>query len=212
MSDYRLMADVPVCVTPSGAYHAATAREDDAARRVLFGILSQPRTPVLTLPALVGWAGLGEEDALALLHRMQFLGWIAAEPVARDVPSVHMDEDMPALLSRMSARKRAMLADAEGFQLASSGFTHEAAEQLAALAAELTAVHQRYHGLVHGNLRLNAGGIALVDAAGHGQVCVWPLTLGSQSFLLIVAGVPLLHGRAFADAIWGLAHRYATPA
>ncbi len=96
--------------------------------------------------------------------------------------------------------------------ISSSGFTHEAAEQLAALAAELTAVHQRYHGLVHGNLRLNAGGIALVDAAGHGQVCVWPLTLGSHSFLLIVAGVPLLHGRAFADAIWGLAHRYATPA
>ena len=33
-----------------------------------------------------------------------------------------------------------------------------------------------------------------------------------HSFLLIVAGIPLLHRRAFADAIWGLAHRYAAPA
>ena len=79
-------------------------------------------------------------------------------------------------------------------------------------AAELAAIHQRYRGLLRGNLRLNAGGLATVDAAGHSQLGLWPLSVRGQGFLLVIAGAPQLDRRAFADAVWGLAHRYAAAA
>lgn len=213
MSDYELIPDVFVSVTPAGAYYAVSGAEDEPARRLLFGILAEPRTPTLSPARLCEWTDDDDPDrALALLHRVQSVGWVTAETVPRDVPGMRMETDMPALLRQLSDRQRALLADPEGFQLANSGFTHEAAEQLAALAAELAAIHLRYRGLLRGNLRLNAGGLATVDAAGHSQLGLWPLSVRGQGFLLVIAGAPRLERRAFADAIWGLAHRYATAA
>lgn len=213
MSDYELIPDVFVSVTPAGAYYAVGSAEDEPARRLLFGILAEPRTPALSVERLCEWSGESSaDDALALLHRVQSVGWVSAESTARDVPGMRMEQDMPALLRQLSDRQRALLADPEGFQLANSGFTHEAAEQLAALAAELAAIHQRYRGLLRGNLRLNAGGLATVDAAGHSQLGLWPLSVRGQGFLLVIAGAPQLDRRAFADAVWGLAHRYAAAA
>lgn len=213
MSDYELIPDVFISVTPAGAYYAVSGADDEPARRLLFGILAEPRTPALTVARLCEWIGETDtEQVLELLHRVQSVGWVTAETVARDVPGMRMETDMPALLRQLSDRQRALLADPEGFQLANSGFTHEAAEQLAALAAELAAIHQRYRGLLRGNLRLNAGGLATVDAAGHSQLGLWPLSIRGQGFLLVIAGAPQLDRRAFADAVWGLSHRYAAAA
>lgn len=210
MSEFELIPDVFVSVTPAGAYYAVASAEDEPARRLLFGILAEPRTPALSVERVCAWTGEANPDeAMALLHRVQSVGWVCAESSAREVPPMRMEQDMPALLRQLSDRQRALLADPEGFQLANSGFTHEAAEQLAALAAELATIHQRYRGLLRGNLRLNAGGLAAVDAAGHSQLGLWPLSVRGQDFLLVIAGAPQLDRRAFADAIWGLAHRYA---
>lgn len=210
MSDYQLLSDVHVHVTPAGAYYAASAQEDEAARRLLHAILAQPRTPLLDIDSLCRWSGQSSrDDALALLHRMQVVGWLRGADEARDAPGAHLEQDMPALLARLSASQRALLADEQGLTLALSGFSHEAGEQLAALAAEFAALHRRYRGVLHGNLRLNVGGVAAVDAAGNAQLGTWPLYIGGQAFLLVIAGLPLLHGAAFSDTVWGLTRRYA---
>ena len=209
MSEYELLADVHVMVTPAGAYYAVSSREDDAARRLLFAILREARTPLLDLKRLCAWSGHGEDDALALLHRMQEVGWLCATEDLRDAPTAHFEQDIPALLAQMSGSERALLADEQGFALAVAGFSHEAGEELAALGAELAALHVRYQGLLRGNLRLNAGGLAAVDAAGHAQLGVWPMRIGEQSFVLIIGGMPLLHTRAYSDTVWGLTRRYA---
>ncbi len=210
MSDYELIGDVYANVTPAGAYYAASGTEDEPARRLLFGILAEARTPLLSIELLCAWSGQDSpDDALALLHRMQVVGWLDAESQARDAPAAHLERDMPGLLAQLSDGQRALLADEQGFQLAQSGFSHEAGEQLAALAAELAALHARYRGLLRGNLRLNVGGLAAVDAAGHSQLGVWPLNIGAQSFVLIIAGLPRLNSVAFSDTVWGLTRRYS---
>lgn len=210
MSEYELLPDVFVAVTPAGAYHAALGTDDDPARRLLLGILREPATPAPSVERLIAWSGLADpESALALLHRMQSVGWIRAEAAPREVPSTRMEQDIPDLLRQLSTEHRALLADGTGLQLASSGFTHEAAEGIAALAADLAMVHTRHRGLLHGNLRLHRGGIATVDAAGNSQLGLWPLAIGRQDFLLVVAGAPLFNHTAFADMVWGLTRRYA---
>ena len=237
MSEYELLPDVFVSVTPAGAYHAAVGGAylravggadlgavggaaggsvgagDDPAHRLLVGILGEPRTPEPAPERLAAWTGLTDpEAALALLHRVQSVGWVRAETVARDAPSARIEQDIPGLLRQLSTEQRALLADATGFQLASSGFAHESAEGIAALAADLAMVHARHQGLLHGNLRLHRGGIATVDAAGNSQLGLWPLAIGTHAFLLVVAGAPLFNHAAFADMVWGLTRRYAASA
>jgi hypothetical protein len=210
MSEYQLIANTYAAVTPAGAYYAATVTEDEPARRLLLGMLGAPHTVQLSTERLLEWSGLeAEADALALLHHVQSVRWVCGEATAREAPRMQFEQDMPALLQSLSSQQRALLADAGGLQLASCGFAHESAEQVSALAADLAALHDRYAGLLRGNLRLRAGGIAVVDAAGSGQLGAWPLAIGKQTFLLVVAGAPLFHRQAFADLIWALISRYA---
>lgn len=212
MSDLELVPGLFASVTPAGAFRAVTDPGDSPPRRVLLGLLGEARTSALTTARVCAWSGDPDPaSALDLLQRMQAVGWLSAETAARDVPGTRMDDELPALLAQLSDRRTAMLADAEGFHLSSVGFTHEAAEQVAALAAELAGIHRRYASLLRGNLRLDAAGLSIVDAAGFSQLAVWPLVFRDQTFLLVVAGVPMLDRRAFADAVWGLVHRYATP-
>lgn len=221
MSEYELLPDVFVSVTPAGAYHAAvggaqraaSTTADDPACRLLAGILGEPRTPEPTPERVAAWTGLADVDAaLAMLHRVQSVGWVRAETAAREAPSARIEQDIPGLLRQLSTEQRALLADATGLQLASSGFAHESAEGIAALAADLAMVHTRHQGLLHGNLRLHRGGIATVDAAGNSQLGLWPLAIGTHAFLLVVAGAPLFNHAAFADMVWGLTRRYAAAA
>ena len=210
MSDLEFPRDLPLSVTPAGAYYAVSDPAQDAARRLLLGILREPRTPLPSAERLCAWSGCERlEEAREVLERLYAVGWVAADATPREVPSVHFEQDLPALLARLSSRGRALLADAEGFQIALAGFSHEAGEEIAALAAELAGLHARFSGLLRGNLRLPAGGLAAVDAAGHSQLGLWPMAFGGRRFLLVVAGLPLFHQRAYADTVWGLAHRYA---
>lgn len=210
MSEYQLISDTYAAVTPAGAYYAASVTEDEPARRLLLGMLGAPHTVQLTGERLREWSGFASDaDALALLHHVQSVRWVCGETSPRGAPRTQFEQDMPALLQTLSSQQRALLADAGGLQLASCGFAHESAEQVAALAADLAALHARYAGLLRGNLRLRAGGIATVDAAGSSQLGVWPLAIGKQTFLLVIAGAPLFHRQSFADLIWALVSRYA---
>lgn len=197
-------------VTPAGAYHATSGCGDEPARRLLLGMLAEPRTPEISPERACVWSGLADgRDALALLDRMQSLGWIAPAAEARAVPRLHMERDVPALLAQLSGEGRTLLADADGLQLASCGFASADVERIAALAAELAGVFERHQGLLRGNLQLRAGGLAVVDAAGNSQLGLWPLAMHGASFLLVIGGPPLFNRPAFVDLVWGLVERYA---
>lgn len=210
MSEFELEDGLYASVTSAGAYHACGRGEGGPGRDLLLGLLSEPATPRLDVGHLREWAGLQNDDqALALLHHVQQAHWVEGLPQAREAPRLRLERDAPALLEQLSDSRCALLADGDGLQLAVAGFTHEAAEQTAAWAAELAGVLERYDGLLRGNLRLRAGGLAAVDAAGNSQLGLWPLRVRNETFLLVIGGAPLLNRRAFADLVWGLVKRYA---
>ena len=101
-----------------------------------------------------------------------------------------------------------MLADRQGFYLGTAGFTHETAEELSALSADLASLHQRHSGLLANNLGIGSGAWGVIDAAGNSQVGFWPLYVGEQRFALVLAGVPRMNQQALVNLIWILNQRY----
>lgn len=210
MSEYELISNAHVGVTPAGAYYAASGREPTAARTLLFALMAQSLTPTLSAEKVCQWAQTSNEDEAAeLLYRMQSVGWIKGLRAAQTAPETHMERDVPGLLKELAVDGRALLADSQGFFLSASGFAHETAEALGALAADIGAVASRHDGLVRENLGIDSAAWSVVDAAGHSRMGFWPLFIGNQHFVLVVSGEPCLHRTAFAHLVWGLTRRYA---
>ena len=208
----ELSVDEGLYLLPSaaGAYYAASASKDDPPRTLLRALLRgdvAPRIGEHGLAQLVG--GEDEQAALELLERVQDLGWIQGLERPRRAPEGSLEQILPGLLEPLSNKGRAMLADPQGFHLSSAGFVHELAEELSALSADLASLHDRHKGLLNNNLGIGSSAWSLVDAAGNGLLGCWPLYVGEQRFVLIVAGVPCFNQRAFLDLVWALYRRYA---
>ena len=198
--------------TPAGAFFAVATPAGDRAQRFLFRLLQEKVTPGATEAHLLTWSGFEQpDDALQLVRRMQQSLWIEALSASRGVPEGALEEILPGLLTPLSAAGKAVLADAQGFYVATQGFAHETAEELSALSADLASLHERHAGLLNRNLSLRGSAWAMVDAAGHSQAGFWPLYIGSNRFVLAVAGVPLFNRQELVDLVWVLVHRYAGP-
>lgn len=210
MSEYTLISGAYATVTPAGAYYAATGDSDNAALNVLTALLKMPQTPLLEQAALQGICPQeSETDALDLLFRMQEVGWIVGADSPAIAPDLNMERDVPQLLERLSGERCALLADAQGFYLANTGFPHEVVEELSALAAEVASIQHRHRLLVRNNLRSHASGWSVVDAAGHSQIGFWPLLVSQQTFVLVIAGKPSFNQQSFTDLVWWLVRRYS---
>lgn len=212
MSDdgnYQLVDDLYVIPTPAGAYFSASGNDDIPSRRLLRGLLQKTLTPSLSLHALRAWSGIDkQDDALALLHRMQSLGWLTGIEQQESAPVGSLEDVLPEILSGLTDSGKVLLADEQGFYLCSQGFPHETAEELSALSADLFSLYQRHQGLLKNNLSLDTSAWAIVDAAGNGQLGFWPLWVGEHRFVLVIKGLPLLNQPAFMKLVWVLSIRY----
>jgi len=194
--------------TPAGAYYAASANKDDPSRKLLFSLISQDTAQLLNKNQLFLWMKK-EQDALEMLYRLQQLDWITTYSEKKEAPSGSIQEALPEIIKALSGSERALLSDQEGFYLSTCGFSHETAEELSALSADIASLHARHSGLLHSNLGLSSAAWAIVDASANGHMGFWPLYIGHQRFVLIIAGVPQFNQAAYLDLVWLLNKRYA---
>jgi hypothetical protein len=207
---FSLAENVHIHPTPGGGYYAVSSPESDPSRRLLQRLLLEERTPELTLEGLHAWCGIeNEEESLALLHLVQQLNWVQGLDRPVHCPDQPLETLLPDLLSSLGASGKVLLADSQGFYLASSGFAHEVAEELSALSADLASLHERRSGLLMNNLGLGSSAWAVVDAVGNSKIGFWPLYIGKQRFVLVISGIPRLNQPKFVDLIWTLSMRYA---
>jgi hypothetical protein len=210
MVSFLLAEDVYVHPAPAGAYYAVSAIESNPSRRLIQELLKKDSSPLLSLPALLEWTGIAEEDqAVTLLHHIHGLGWVQGLEAPAKCSNESLEMQLPYLLKALSVHGKVLLADQQGFYLASSGFPHEVAEELSALSADLASVHDRRSGLLINNLGLGSSAWAIVDAAGNGKIGFWPLFIGSQRFVLVINGVPQFNHPDFVNLVWVLSRRYA---
>lgn len=208
MSDYELVSDLFLVPSPAGAYYAASSTSEDISRRVLLGLMAEPASPALTLENLQRLTGLDAESSLEHLHRMQSQHLIQGLAERRQMLDGSLEKVLPGILSDLARQNKALLADAQGFYLASHGFHHETAEELAGLSADLGNLHERHQGLIAGNLALQTSAWALIDAGGNSEIGFWPLYIGQHRFVLILTGLPNLNQAATVDLVWALNKRY----
>ncbi|MDM7322944.1 MAG: hypothetical protein P3W87_006695 [Gammaproteobacteria bacterium] len=209
MAEYELLSGLHIAPSPAGAYYAASSPLDDPARATLIRLLSRTETPPFTPITLRELTGLADEQAaLEHIYRLQNLGLVQGLREARHSPQGSLETALPGILAELAGYGKALLADEQGFYLATHGFHHETAEELAGLSADLGSLHTRHVGLLEGNLGLRTSAWALINAGGMSEIGFWPLFVGRYRFVLIISGTPNLHQAATLDLIWMLFRRY----
>ncbi len=195
--------------TPAGAYYSVASNDKSAPRRFLKQLLVEDASPLLSTESLQQLMQLESEDeALEMLAHLQKLGWVQGMDSVQEAPAGRLEDILPGLLSELSLSGKALLADEEGFYIASSGFPHETAEELSGLSANIAILHNRYQGVLKNNLGEGSSAWGLVDAAGNSQIGFWPIYIGSYRFALVIGGVSRFNQAAFTTLVWALNMRY----
>lgn len=210
MDHYRLLDKRYWLPTPAGAFHAASGDRDSPARDFLFALMSDTQSHLGDEQQLQQWAGSDTPDsALELAYQLQQLTLIQGDESPTQAPNGPFEEILPGILAQLSSTAKALLADPEGLYIATHGFHHETAEELAALSADVAKLHQRHQQLLNHHLGLGGDAWSLSNPAGHSQMGFWPLHIGSAVFSLVIADIPFLNQPAFRDLVWVLSRRYA---
>ncbi len=196
--------------TPAGAYYAVASPTPDPSRRLLAGILKEGFAAPVSEERLVAWSGAASVDqAMQHVYRLQKLDFIQGTDAPSPPTDVSLEILLPNLIGNLSESGRALLADDNGFYLASSGFLHEAAEEIAALAGDILALSTRHALLLKNNLNIGSSAWAISDPTGRSELAFYPLHVGSQAFILIIGGTPRLQGEEFVTLVQALSRRYS---
>jgi len=210
--NYQLEQESFLMPSPAGAYYCINDVSDNAARRLLRHFLRQEKVTLVTKESIESWFDEEPEVGLKTLHYLQNLGWIQSMSESEQVSKDPLEDLLPGMLEPLSTEARVLLTDSQGFCLSSTGFAHESAEEISALAADLVTLHGRHKGLLSNNLKMPAVNWGLLDAAGHSQLGFWPLHIGNELFSLVIAGAPCLHHQNFLQLVWVLHNRYYSEA
>ena len=201
--------DVYLSPSPAGAYYCVSGMKQNPARAFLDRLLREKISPALNdenLLRLTQYKSL--DEATDLLHHVQKLGWIEGLKSPVEAPSGRLEDILPKVLPKFSEDGKILLADAQGFYVSSSGFSHEVAEELSAMSANIATLHQRYQDVLNKNLGENSSAWSLVDATGNSQIGFWPIFIDNSQFMLIINGLPRLNQRALTTLVWALNTRY----
>ncbi len=208
MTTFTLNNSLYINVTPHGAYAAVKDTGSDISKEILIKLMQQDETPRLNKETLSDICSIDEDDALDLIHKMQTVGLLSGQKEIETIPDTNLEKMLPETLAALTDSKKALLAESSGLYIGVSGFPHEAAEELAAIGANLAEVYHRHKGLLQGNLRFKQHAWGLIDAAGNNEVGFWPLYIGDTQLTLIIHGMPQFNTPEFKRLIWALVKRY----
>ncbi len=202
------LQDKYILPTPAGAYYCVASKETESAKQFLQRLMTGSETAKFDAETLEYLSGDNVDNQEQMLLHMQKLKWLQEFDHSRQAPDGTFEDVLPDILKSLSSDTKTLLADSQGFHLSSTGFTHEAAEELSALSGDLASLYVRHQGVIKGNLNIRSSAFALVDAAGYSQLGFWPLYIGNLLFMLAVSGVPRFDQDAFVDLVWLLHKRY----
>jgi len=194
------LSDKYILPSPAGAFYSISSKENEPAKKFLQNLMTAKETTLFDVKK----TGLSEE----LLLHIQKLKWLQGFDQPVQIPDGTIEDALPDLLQKLSSESKALLADDQGLYLASTGFTHEASEELSALSGDLSSLYARHQGITKGNLNIKSSAFSLVDAAGYSQLGFWPLYIGNVTFVLVILGTPRFDQTAFVELVWMLHKRY----
>ncbi len=195
----KSLNDKHILPSPAGAFYSISNKENEPAKQFLQNLMTGKETPLFDAKKI---------DDNDLLQHIQKLQWLQIFDQSVTIPEGTIEDALPDLLKKLSSESKALLADDQGLYLASTGFTHEASEELSALSGDLSSLYARHQGITRGNLNIKSSAFSLVDAAGYSQLGFWPLYIGNMTFVLVILGTPRFDQTAFVELVWMLHRRY----
>ena len=202
------LQDKYILPTPAGAYYCISSRETEPARQFLQKLMAEKETMQLDAETLDHLLKDETNNQQQLLQHIDKLKWLQGFDQAIQILPGTIEQALPEILQLLSSDGKALLADDQGLYLASTGFTHEAAEELSALSGDLSSLYVRHQGIIKGNLNIKSSAFSIVDAAGYSQLGFWPIYIGELMFVLVISGAPRFDQVAFVNLIWSLHKRY----
>jgi hypothetical protein len=201
----RFNPDLYLGIAPAGAYHATAANESTPARRLLWRLLKERYTPRVGDLPWADWLGDSQDESAAdLVARMETLGWVWGLEAPQYCPTDGLERHLPHVLPTLSSLSQALLADHQGLQIGYAGFDEAQAQGIAAVSADAVALAFRCRTLLGSMERTGPGAWGMIDAAGHSQIGVWPLFLGTKWFALVLGGRPRFNHPDFLRLVWAL--------
>ncbi|MBP7890908.1 MAG: hypothetical protein GYA65_18265 [Actinobacteria bacterium] len=198
--------------TPAGAYYAVGSPEMTPERRLLLVLMSSQSSRRPTMADFCQWTQQRtEQDALAVVFRAQERGWLEGFRQPQGPPPGPLEPIAARTLPALSSSGHGLLADAQGFCIASRGFDSTASDFLAAVSADIASMHERHAAYLADASGTATGAWALVDMAGNSRVGFWPLFIGDHRFVLALGGLPALNHPALVELVWSLTFRYGGP-
>ncbi|MBK8817084.1 MAG: hypothetical protein IPN42_16960 [Methylococcaceae bacterium] len=210
MSEFTLSEGLFLYPTPAGTFYAVSSDHTDVHRDFILKLLLQPTLPALNLENLSRLTGFEDpQDCYEILYHCQKLNWVQGLDTAKDYPSGPLETLLPGLLAKMSDLGQVLLADMDGFNLASHGFAEDLVDELAVVSAELEVLHKRRSRVLGMSLGITSRSWGIIDVFGNSQIGFWPLFLGKNHFVLVISGVPHFNQTEFVELAWALSVRYA---
>lgn len=194
-------------ITSAGVFYIVSTLESNEAKSTLLNILAYGYKEELTTDLVMKVTGLPLEEALKMVYRLQRIGYIRGVTSVREISFQHEDA-LTEMLGKLSSLRKAVLADGNGMYVASSGVTHESAEELAGFSVECINLYNKHSKLMKNNLRIGSSAIGLVSPAGRSEIGVWPIYIGHLQFSIIIEGLPRLQNVGFVDLIRLLYSKY----
>ncbi|MBI4934750.1 MAG: hypothetical protein HY828_12785 [Actinobacteria bacterium] len=196
--------------TPAGAYHAVASPEPSPERQLLLATMRHHTSVRATPETFAEWCGQPVETALATVHRAQEHGWLEGFQVPHGPAPGPLEPIAADAVQRLSSSGHGLLADGQGFCVASHGFDLQQSEFLAAVSADIASLHERHAAYLADAAGSTSSAWAMVDMAGNSRVGFWPLFVGRDRFVLALGGLPALNQTALVELVWALTVRYGS--
>ncbi|MFK5895133.1 MAG: roadblock/LC7 domain-containing protein [Pseudomonadota bacterium] len=196
--------------TPAGAVYATANGSSSKQRDFLYQLIIHNHEQKINAALLKKWGGSENiQTTVKIFYRLQQLNYITGSTEKpASIPSGQLDDILTKIISPLSNNNKAVLSDSNGLYIASSGYPHEVAEELAAMSVDLYLLYSRHQKLLVNNLNIATEAIAMIAPDGYSQLGFWPLHIGSNVFFLILGGVPQLQHKAFTVLVKLLASKY----
>ena len=195
--------------SPAGAYSAGTGKHSDGeqGQQLLLRLMAQDNAPEESPQTVAALFQLPEQEAMAQYQKLHRLRILQTLPEPFQAENQALEVNLPILLAQLSDNQQSLIADDQGFYLASNALDPGKAEQLAGFTVEFSQLRDRYQDLLIGDEK---SAWAFGGARDYNNFGFWELLVGSNRLFLVIGGRPNLNQQAMVELVWHIVHRYGT--
>lgn len=203
-----LMINKKYKLTYNGLVFAISSADYISQRLQLFKLLAYFGCTSFSTEQISNCLGVSPDAVGQFVENLISKGFIKTDELSESVDQITLKcpEEFQALLETLSINGKAILADAHGLIIASSGYSKSDSDYIAAIATNLVAISEQAKARTKNPIDKSLWNTGLSWGAFR-ALCV-SIYVGAHQYILVVGGLPNLEGDEFLDTVGFLVRRY----